>query len=129
MLSPQENIHRGRAGEFLAAFLLEQHGLRTTHVDLPGDDLWCSHPDGYLLRVQVKTAAHVQKPKDRPTGRYNFKIQIRKPYEGIFVLVAADLKRCIARTWDDIPPVTVKLKQEVFTLDAQTATIKKEFNL
>ena len=129
MLSPVHNIHRGRAGEFLAAFLLEQQGLRTTHVDLPGDDLWCAHPSGHLLRVQVKTAAHPQKPKDRPTGRYNFKINIGRPYLGIFVLVVADLKLCIARTWDDIPPVTVKLRQEIFTEDAQSATIKKEIDL
>ncbi len=131
-MNPSENIYRGRAGEFLAAFTLEQHGLRTTHVDLPGDDLWCSHPSGHLIRVQVKSASKALLPKDRYTTRYNFKVgatRTKHPYNGIYVLVAMDIKLCLACTWDDIPPSTYKVDPIRFTTDAQSASIKKEFNL
>jgi hypothetical protein len=128
-VNPGENIYRGRAGEFLAAFILEQHGLRTTHVDLPGDDLWCSHPRGHLIRVQVKSASRASRPKDRKIIRYNFKVGTKHPYNGVFIIAAMDLKLCLACTWDDIPPSTYKVDPIAFTKDAQSASIKKEFDL
>ena len=50
-----DHIQIGRRGEFLAAYYLETHGIRTTHVDLQHDDLWCRTPSGELFRVQVKS--------------------------------------------------------------------------
>jgi len=34
---------------------------------------------------------------------------------------------CLARRWDDIPPITVKITPDKFTTDAQTQTIREAF--
>jgi hypothetical protein len=43
----------GRAGEFLAAYILETHGVEVHHVDRAGADLWCK-VRGSIVTVQVK---------------------------------------------------------------------------
>ena len=46
----------GRSGEFLAAYILETHGVEVHHVDRAGADLWCRIPSG-LVTVQVKSSS------------------------------------------------------------------------
>jgi hypothetical protein len=79
--------------------------------------------------VQVKSASRALLPKDRNIVRYNFKVGRKHPYNGVFIIAAMDLKLCLARTWDDIPPSTYKVDPIAFTKDAQSASIKKEFDL
>jgi len=46
----------GRAGEFLAAYILETYGVEVHHVDRDGADLWCK-VRGSILTVQVKSSS------------------------------------------------------------------------
>ena len=124
----------GRASEFLAAYILELSGLRTIHVDLPYDDLWCSHPDdGALIRVQVKSCSTPRRQfngQGRETRRrYSYPTSNGKKYGGVFLFMALDRRLMIARTWDDVPPQTFRVSPEDFTHEAQVASIKREFNL
>jgi len=132
-LNYEQNIYTGRAAEFFAAYTLELAGLRVTHVDLPYDDLWVAHPDGEIIRVQVKSARRPGLRKDRsnPKPRYNFKTNERKhpSYDGVYVFVALDLSILIARRWDDTPPVSLKINPKEFTLENQIATLTREFKI
>lgn len=53
--SERSNHRVGRQGEFLAAYLLETHGIEVHHVDRRDADLWCRVGDR-LATVQVKTS-------------------------------------------------------------------------
>lgn len=132
-MSQEQNIYTGRAAEFFAAYTLELAGLRVTHVDLPYDDLWVAHPDGDIIRVQVKSARkpHVRKDRSTHRERYNFKTNDRKypHYHGVYVFVALDLSLLLARRWDDRPPVSYKIKPKDFTLENQIATLTREFKI
>tara|TARA_B100000212_G_scaffold69943_1_gene49037 strand:+ start:4368 stop:4760 length:393 start_codon:yes stop_codon:yes gene_type:complete len=126
-----DQIFIGRAGEFFAAFILERFGIRTTHVDLPHDDLWCRTPNGDLVRVQVKACskAMVHGVKARP-ARYSFQFGAnRNIYDGVYILVALDKKLCLAFRRDDKIGRTLKIKPNMFTEHAQTQTIKEAFKL
>tara|TARA_B100000035_G_scaffold264274_1_gene236255 strand:+ start:464 stop:874 length:411 start_codon:yes stop_codon:yes gene_type:complete len=131
--SQLENIYSGRAAEFYAAYILELMGLRVTHVDLPYDDLWVSHPDGRLIRVQVKSARKPYHRQDRYSDnyRYCFKVnEARKDfYDGIYLFVALDTGIVLARTWDDKPPISIKMNPLEFTTQAQEETLTREFKL
>jgi hypothetical protein len=126
-----DQIFIGRAGEFYAAFILERHGIRTTHVDLPHDDLWCDTPNRGMVRVQVKACskAMVHGVKARP-ARYSFQFgPNRNIYDGIYILVALDKKLCVAFRRDDTVGRTLKIKPDRFTEEEQTQTIRKAFML
>ena len=129
----QQNIYSGRSAEFYVAYILENLGLRVSHVDLPYDDLWAAHPDGEIIRVQVKSSREPYFRKDRPNSkpRYHFKVnEARKPaYDGVYVFVALDLERMFARRWDDMPPLTIKINPDLFTPEHQDETLLREFNL
>ena len=128
-MSQQDSTYIGRAGEFLAAFLLETQGLRTTHVDIPGDDLWCAHPSGRVYRVQVKSSMYPRSVRGCRGLSYLYNIRARETYSGVYVFVAIDKMLCIARRWDDTPPSTVRYKSDAFTPEVQAETIKREFSL
>ena len=130
-LSSRDNIFRGRAGEFYAAYVLESSGLRTTHVDLPSDDLWCVNPLGKMFRVQVKTAAHaLLHSKWHTTPKYNFKIsQNLFDYDGVFIFVAQDIKRLLCRNGTNIRVQSIKIAEGNFTQEAQDLSIKEAFLL
>lgn len=126
-----DQIFIGRAGEFYAAFVLETHGIRTTHVDLPGDDLWCDTPNTGMTRVQVKACskAMIHGLKARP-ARYSFQFgPNRNVYDGVYILVALDKKLCFAFRRDDTIGRTLKIKPDRFTEQEQTETIRKVFKL
>ena len=55
------SIEIGRVGENLAAFYLESLGIGCTIVDRRGSDIWCSLPNGHMLRIEVKTATKMTK--------------------------------------------------------------------
>jgi len=112
---------------------LETLGLRTTHVDLPHDDLWVSHPNGDLIRVQVKSSRKPYHRQDRYSDnyRYSFKVnEARKDfYDGVYLFVALDTGLVLARRWDDKPPISLKINPIDFTLEAQQETLTREFKL
>ena len=125
-----DQITIGRRGEFLAAYYLETHGLRTTHVDLPADDLWCDTPHG-LVRVQVKAASKpIKHGRDRRPVRYCFQFgPNRNIYDGVYIIVALDKMLCLAFKRDDTIGRTIKINPDRFTEEAQTETIRKAFML
>tara|TARA_B100001287_G_scaffold66129_1_gene54016 strand:- start:2652 stop:3047 length:396 start_codon:yes stop_codon:yes gene_type:complete len=131
MPTPDQNIYIGRAGEFLASYILESYGLRTTHVDLPHDDLWCDTPSGMLVRVQVKSCSKAtQHGKQRRPLRYCYQFgPNRNTYDGVYLLVALDKKLCLAFKRDDTIGRTLKINPDRFTQEAQTETIRKAFML
>lgn len=106
-------------------------GLRVSHVDLPHDDLWVRAPDQSIKRVQVKSARRAIQRKDHKGKSliYNFRIDRKEPYEGIYIFVALDIQKCIARTWDDKPPVTFKITPARFIAEDETESIQREFKL
>lgn len=124
-----DHIQIGRRGEFLAAYYLETHGIRTTHVDLQHDDLWCRTPSGELFRVQVKSTL---KPLTYTTNlnkkRYQFWLGDSPPYHGIYVCVALDKQLCLAFR-DDRAVKTFKMKDSCFTEQKQTDSIREAFSL
>jgi hypothetical protein len=63
MTNQAQKEQTGRAGEFLAAYILESNGIECHRVDRRGDDLWCKLPNGKLVTVQVKAAANAKVPK------------------------------------------------------------------
>lgn len=125
-----DQIYIGRRGEFLAAYILECHGIRTTHVDLPHDDLWCHAPNGDLIRVQVKsTLCPRNYDKNRVGEKYHFKIATQVPYNGIYIFVALDRHLCLASKRDDTGVKSIKLNPDCFTREAQDESIRKAFSL
>lgn len=65
----------GRAGEFQAAAVFEQHGIVTTHVDVYGVDLWCETPSGRRVTVQVKATLGPKTTESDRAPRYFFRLQ------------------------------------------------------
>ena len=53
----------GRAGEFLAAYILENSGAECHRVDRRGDDLWFKLTNGKLVTVHVKIEAKASIPR------------------------------------------------------------------
>jgi hypothetical protein len=64
----------GRAGEFLAAYILETHGVEVHHVDRAGADLWCK-VQGSIVTVQVKACTAPTQSNVRSTQYYSYKTQ------------------------------------------------------
>ena len=130
-LDARDNIFRGRAGEFYASYVLESSGLRTTHVDLPSDDLWCVNPSGKMFRVQVKTAAHsLFHSAGHKTAKYNYKIAPNLfEYDGVFIFVAQDIQRLLCRNGTNIRVQSIKIAGDEFTKEAQELSIKEAFLL
>lgn len=64
----------GRQGEFLAAYILETHGVEVHHVDRAGADLWCKTPNG-IITVQVKACSKPKPTNERSQPYYSFTTQ------------------------------------------------------
>lgn len=85
------NQSLGRAGEFLAASIFEQHGVLTTHVDVYGSDLWCETPSGRRVTVQVKTTLRPVLESQHTTPRYAFNLPVVKScLPDVYCLVALE---------------------------------------
>jgi len=69
----ESNNHKiGRQGEFLAAYILETHGVEVHHVDRQDADLWC-RVGNRLTTVQVKTSSGAKlRSQGAVTPVYNF---------------------------------------------------------
>lgn len=115
-----------RAGEFLAASILESHGSRASHVAIYGTDLWVETPTKRMLRVQVKTASSpvLNDPKRGPFYRYmNSKTRSDHSPPDLYLLVALDLQLMLVR--DRMGLGGSKILAKHFTPEAQEAGIAK----
>jgi hypothetical protein len=81
----------GRAGEFQAAAIFEQHGVVTSHVDVHSVDLWAETPTGRRVTVQVKTTLKPYYAGNR-APRYHFVLKNTATHNAdVVCFVALDL--------------------------------------
>lgn len=124
------NRATGRAGEFLACSILENHGIKSNHVDLDGDDLWAKCPRNFFYPIQVKTATRpLINARHHKIAKYSFSFKNNMNYVGIFVLCALDKRKIICMKWDDIAATTLKIHPDRFTSEAEVQSIKDVFLL
>jgi hypothetical protein len=119
----QSNTDIGRAGEFLAAYILETHGVEVHHVDRAGADLWCK-VRGSIVTVQVKTCRRA-----RPTRKtssvpyYSYFTQTRDA--DWYCLVALDRELLLMRPSSDILGPTLRLSPAEFNEANQRRSIEE----
>ena len=122
------NRQIGRAGEFLAAYILEQHDVRCTHVDIERDDLWGVAASKNFYRIQVKAASKpLLHAKHHKTPKYSFETRKLKGYRGIVIFAALDVGLILCQLGSEIKNQSYKVKPELFTVEAQTASIYRCF--
>lgn len=117
----------GRAGEFLAAYILESNGVECHRVDRRGDDLWCKLPNGRLVTVQVKAAANAKIPKlGKPNAprsayyRYHTGTLCSAEW---YVFVALDVELIRLMPADEVNASSVNLPPHAFNAQAQAADL------
>lgn len=112
----------GRAGEYLAAFHLEMAGMRTTHVNVIGQDLWVRTSSGRIVSVQVKASV---KPVEQD-GRwyYDFKQANHTWSAEIYAFAALDLGIVI---FEPTMNKRRKLRLDQVTADQMQASISRLF--
>ena len=100
----------GRAGEFLAAYILEAHGVECHRVDRQGADLWCKRGDK-ITTVQVKTASESVVDGNRAVYRYNTKTRDA----AWFCFVALDTRLVLLRPAENVLTISTRIHQSTFT--------------
>ena len=124
------NIEKGRIGELFAQSVLEGYGIRTSHVDIMGDDLWAKTPADVFVKVQVKSASKPTLNSGHHTIRkYGFALHNLRKYDGAVLLVALDRKLLLARWGLEIVTKTLKLAPASFTKQAQDESVAECSNL
>ena len=112
----------GRAGEFLAAYILETFGVEVHHVSRDGADLWCK-VRGSLTTVQVKAASY---PRTETKGRklqYGFFV---RPVEvDWYCFIALDKRLLLMRPDAEVLTTTVRIDPAEFSEDNQRRTIEQ----
>lgn len=116
-----------RAGEFLAASIIEARGSRASHVSIYGTDLWVETPTGRMLRVQVKTASKPAPPRHGgPIKDYRFvrtRSKMLHSQPELYFLVALDLRLMLI--FDRMAIGGTRIKESQFTPEAQEAGLLK----
>ena len=115
-----------RAGEFLAASILEARGSRASHVAIYGTDLWVETPSGRMLRIQVKTSSKPVPPTPPHREVYRFlnprTTNAHSPPD-LYLLVALDRQLLLVREKMAIGGIRVAATR--FTPEGQEAGIAK----
>lgn len=122
----KSNHHIGRQGEFLAAFILEKHGIECHHVDRDGADLWCKAPgSGALFTVQVKTCSAPRLSNARAKNpKYTYHTQTCLDFE-VMCFVAMDKQLLLLVPRSEIIRKTTRFDVSEFTEEAQRRTIEE----
>lgn len=108
----------GRAGEYLAAHAFERAGIEAYRVD--GDFDLILNIDGALVRVEVKAASAVYKPRNF------YRYYIRNYNADVYAFVALDLGLMRLRMSGEFGSAdTVAYSPARFTLDNQAADIAR----
>jgi len=118
----------GRAGEFQAAAIFEQHGIVTTHVDIHGVDLWVQTPSGRRMTVQVKTTQKSVIRNKHVQPNYTFQIRMRETsMADVYCLLALDvgLFRLFSGPEFRINTKTKHLPVSALTKEAMAEDIKR----
>ncbi len=118
------NHATGRQGEFLASFILEQHGIEVHHVNRNGADLWCKLPSGKIVPIEVKTAARPILDNSKSVPRYHFNTPRRGGIDAWFYcFVAMDKSLLWLRPTVQITMGTLSVREPEFTAELQAASI------
>ena len=117
-----QNTNTGRQGEFLAAYILETHGIEVHHVDRTGTDLWCKLGHGHVTD-QFKSCSQPKQTNDRSNLYYTFKTQ---PSDAdYYAFVALDRELLVVRVNDhDAIKTTTRLLAYEFNATNQRRSIQ-----
>jgi len=132
MTNQAQKEQTGRAGEFLAAYILESNGVECHRVDRRGDDLWCKLPNGKLVTVQVKAAANakipkVGGPKANRSAYYRYHTATICEAEW-YIFVALDIELIRLMPASEVTGVGVNLTPHSFNANAQANDIAAFIN-
>ena len=132
MTNQAQTEQTGRAGEFLAAYILESNGVECHRVDRRGDDLWCKLPNGRLVTVQVKAAANakipkVGGPKANRSAYYRYHTATICEAEW-YIFVALDIELIRMMPASEVNAHSVNLTPHSFNANAQAADIAAFLN-
>ena len=127
MTNQAQKEQTGRAGEFLAAYILESNGVECHRVDRRGDDLWCKLPNGRLVTVQVKAAANAKIPKlgkpNAPRSAY-YRYHTATICEAEwYIFVALDIELIRMMPASEVNAHSVNLPPHAFNAQAQAADL------
>ena len=112
----------GRAGEFLAAYILETFGVEVHHVSRDGADLWCK-VRGSLTTVQVKAASY---PRTETKGRrFQYGFFVRPVEVDWYCFIALDKRLLLMRPGAEVITTTVRIDPAEFSEDNQRRTIEQ----
>lgn len=113
----------GRAGEFLASYILETFGVEVHHVSRDGADLWCKIHDSRIVAISVKTASTASNGKK--TGHtYRFFTPNTVPVD-YFGFVALDRQILLIRPFEEKMPRTTTIPARSFNEGNQRRTIEE----
>jgi hypothetical protein len=120
------NTDLGRAGEFLASYILETHGIEVHHVDRAGADLWC-RANNTIFTVQVKSASRPTKSNDHTTAAY-YGFYTKNSNADWFCFVALDRQLLLMRKTVDVPTTSLRLAPSEFNEVNQRRSIESVLN-
>jgi hypothetical protein len=112
----------GRAGEFLAAYILETHDIEVHHVDRAGADLWCK-VRGSIITVQVKSSTVPIPTNERSFLYYTY--ATRNPVADWYCFVALDRELLLMRPAVMVVAKTTRIAPSEFNAVNQTRTIEE----
>lgn len=116
----------GRAGEFLAAYILETHGIEVHHVDRAGADLWCKIR-GSIITVQVKSCRQ-SKPTNKESS-VNYYSYLTRPCDAAwYCFVALDRQLVLMRPVSEVVTATTRIAPVEFNEANQRRTIEEMVN-
>lgn len=112
----------GRAGEFLAAYILETYGVEVHHVDRDGADLWCKVRET-IATVQVKSSSVPVCYGDRKHHHYSYYTQ--KVSVDWYCFVALDRQLILMRPGSSVDATKVRILPNEFNEANQRRTIEE----
>jgi hypothetical protein len=119
---PRNKADIGRAGEFLAAYILETYGIEVHHVDRAGADLWCKVRDS-IITVQIKACQAPSQNNARSFLYYTY--ATRNPVADWYGFVALDRELLIVRPVESIVATTTRIAPSEFNEANQRRTIEE----
>lgn len=113
----------GRAGEFLASYILETFGIEVHHVSRDGADLWCKVNGSRIVTIDVKAASKATNNK-KIRNKYRFYTPGNVAVD-YYAFVALDRELLLIQPYSKDLPATVSLPSSSFNETNQRRTIEE----